>query len=146
MLKQNIIPQSYEIFYKPNLKEYTFEANEKIVFTSKDETLPDCITVHGKNFDIKKEQTILQIGSKEFPCTEIKQDEELDTVSFFFGDEANNSWKKQYQNNPESSVVLKTTYNGKIVKTLEGFYRASYDNLETNEKDIMFEQKPFFFD
>ena len=122
MIKQNIIPLSYDIFYKTNLEELSFEAFETITFTAEPDlqhlTLEN-ITLQGKNIDIKKEETTLQIGLSQFPCTEIKQNEDLGTYSFCFGDEV------KCQNNLES-IILTTVYNGKIIPQLEGFYQANY--------------------
>lgn len=114
LLPQNVEPTHYFIQLKPNLGEFTFIGEEKIVINIKKPTSK--IVLNAIELEIK-EADICYIGQVgHAPAQKIIFNKKMETVTFNFG-----------QTLPIGQANLHINFTGKLNDKMHGFYRTSYE-------------------
>ena len=111
-LPPNIHPERYEIFLKPDLKDFVFEGEETIYLIFDKSTKE--IILHSKDLEISEVK--VRGKSKEVSRGTVSYDKKSETAVFKFANKI-----------PAGQAELKIKFRGALTDKLKGFYRSRYE-------------------
>ncbi len=112
-LSSNVIPITYKLSLKPDLKKFTFEGTEQIDIVLKKPTAQ--ITLHCKEIQISISETCVKIGKDKVFADKISYDHKTETATLCFSKKI-----------PAKKTSLFISFTGILNDTMRGFYRSSY--------------------
>jgi puromycin-sensitive aminopeptidase len=115
-LPNYIIPEKYQVQFKPDLDNFVFEGTETIFITVKKPT--NKIQLHSRELDIKSVELTPALSlEKRGSSPKIKYDEKAERVVFTFPKKI-----------APGKYALKISFTGILNDSMRGFYRSKYEH------------------
>ena len=117
ILRTNVKPIYYDLRLNPNLKDFTFTGEVLVNLVVQDHNCP-LIKLNAKDLNISFAEF------RSFPASSIVHNEQQEETAFNFP-------------NYCKEGVLHLRFSGVINDKLAGFYRSSYENPQTGQKEFL---------